>query len=69
MKGIWQEGMEKYFGSSQGPNWAAEPLMEVVVVVQFILYLYCSITSGGFTSSLIHTFSSSLGRLVIDCDG
>jgi hypothetical protein len=27
MKGVGQEGMEKYLGSSQGPNWAIEPLV------------------------------------------
>jgi hypothetical protein len=30
MKGVGQEGMEKYLASSQGPNWAVEPLVVVV---------------------------------------
>jgi hypothetical protein len=32
-KGIGQEGKEKYLVSNQGPNWAAQPLIIVAVVL------------------------------------
>jgi hypothetical protein len=32
-KGVGQEGMEKCLGKSQGQNWAAEPLVDIKIVM------------------------------------
>jgi hypothetical protein len=39
-KGVGQEGMEKCLGSGQGPNWAVEPLVVILVPWSGILWKF-----------------------------
>jgi hypothetical protein len=48
-KGVGQEGMEKCLESSQGPNWAVEPL---VVVVCMYVYIYSFLFIVHITSAI-----------------
>jgi hypothetical protein len=43
LKGAGQEGMEKYLGSGQGPNWAVEPLVLVNQIMEDEMGKACSV--------------------------